>query len=249
MAWNGYREARRNRVTVVVAGFALVLLFSTSLLVDVTVLTFDRVITDMGLGVMSLLLVAICIYLSCGVISTEIERRTIFLVVTRPVSRSRFIVARFAGTVFTLLTLLLVMTAAMITQFIAFKTPVTESVVAALIGLIFELTVLSAAGFFFSSFSGPLVAASCTTGIYFAGHLSADLYKIGQRSTSEALKRFVTSIYYVLPNLERVNFRPQATYATPIHWPTVASGAAYVTCFTVVLVALACVIFERRDFK
>ncbi|MFL5319158.1 MAG: ABC transporter permease subunit, partial [Myxococcaceae bacterium] len=88
IAWNGFREARRNRVTVVVAAFAVAILLCSTLVSEVTVATFDRVLTDFGLGSMSLIMVFLAIFLSCGVLSREIERRTIFMVVSKPVSRS-----------------------------------------------------------------------------------------------------------------------------------------------------------------
>ena len=94
---NGFREARRNRVTLIVALFALSLLLSSSLVVEVTVGVFDRVLTDMGLGSMSLMMVLLTIFLSSGLISREIERRTIFLMVSKPLSRGAFLVGRLFG--------------------------------------------------------------------------------------------------------------------------------------------------------
>jgi hypothetical protein len=96
-AWNGFREARRNRVTVVVGVFALLTLLLATLVTQITVVTFRRVMVDTGLGLMSLILVFLSIFLSSGLLAREIERRTIVLVVTKPISRSTFL-ARFAGT-------------------------------------------------------------------------------------------------------------------------------------------------------
>ena len=71
VAFNGFREARRNRISVVVVAFAVALLFSTSLVADVTVVTFDRVLTDFGLGAMSISLVMLTIFLSCSQLSRQ----------------------------------------------------------------------------------------------------------------------------------------------------------------------------------
>ena len=109
VAFNSFREARRHRVSVVVVAFAVALLFSTSLVADVTVITFARVITDFGLGAMSISLVMLTIFLSCTQLSREIERKTIFLIVSKPISRGEFLVARFAGNMFTLAVLIGVM--------------------------------------------------------------------------------------------------------------------------------------------
>ena len=249
IAWNGFREAIRNRITLVAAGFAVVLLLSTTLVAEVTVWTFDRVLTDFGLGLMALLLVAIAVYLSCGQLPREIERRTIFLVVSRPVSRTRFVLARLAGNLLTLAALELAMTAVFVVELQALKVPLSQPALASLLGLFFELAVLSAAGFFFSAFGGQLTSALATVGLYFAGHLSADLYRLGDKSDSPVVKVVVRGLYYLLPNLEKVNFRPLAAYKIEVTSGLLLSGLGHAVAWTVLFAVLASVIFERRDFR
>jgi ABC-type transport system involved in multi-copper enzyme maturation permease subunit len=248
MAWNGFREASRNRVTVVVAGFAGVMLLSTTLVADVTVWTFDRVLTDFGLSVMAFIEVGLAIYLSCGLLPKEIERRTIFLVVSRPVSRGQFLVSRLAGNMITLLILMGVMTALMAGELVAFRSPLTQPMFAAVFGLAMELLVLSAAGFFFSSFAGNVVSAICTVALYFSGHLSIELWRLAEKQ-SDSGRTMIRAIYYLLPNLEKVNFRPFAAYGTHVPGEMIVSGTLYSLCYAAVLVTAAILIFDRRDFK
>lgn len=249
MVWNGFREARRNRVTVVVGVFAAVVLLSSTLVTEVTVNTFDRVLTDFGLGMMSLILVFLTVFLSSGLLSREIERRTIFLMVSKPVSRMQFLLAKLAGTMLTLGVLLVAMTLIFLSQLAMFGADITSTQLVAAAGLWFELLVISSAGILFSSFSGPAVSAIATTGLYFAGHLAGDLYAIATRSESSAIQAMGRGLYYMLPNLERVNFRTQATYALPVDMSTFLSGAAYSLAWAAVFTALAIFIFERRDFR
>lgn len=249
MVWNGFREARRNRVTVVVGVFAAVVLLSSTLVTEVTVNTFDRVLTDFGLGMMSLILVFLTIFLSSGLLSREIERRTIFLVVSKPVSRSQFLLARLAGNMLTLGVLLVTMTLIFLSQMAMFGAAITPAQLVAAAGLWFELLVLSSVGILFSSFAGPAVSAIATTGLYFAGHLAGDLYTIASRSESGAIRALGQGLYYLLPNLERVNFRPQATYALAVDAGTFLSGIGYSLAWAAVFTALAIFIFERRDFR
>lgn len=249
MMWNGFREARRNRVTVVVGVFAAVVLLSSTLVTEVTVNTFDRVLTDFGLGMMSLILAFLTIFLSSGLLSREIERRTIFLMVSKPVSRTQFLVARLAGNMLTLAVLLGAMTLIFLSQLALFGAAITSTQLVAAAGLWFELLVLSSAGILFSSFSGPAVSAICTTGLYFAGHLAGDLYEVSGRSQSELVKMLGRIAYYALPNLERMNFRPQATYALSVSPEAFLSAAGYGLAWAAVFTALAIFVFERRDFR
>lgn len=249
MVWNGFREARRNRVTVVVGAFAAVVLLSSTLVTEVTVATFDRVLTDFGLGMMSLILVFLTIFLSSGLLSREIERRTIFLVVSKPVSRTQFLLARLAGNMLTLAVLLTAMMLIFASQLVLFQVELNSVQFVAAAGLWFELLVLTSAGILFSSFAGPAVSAIATTGIYFAGHLANDLFEIVRWMDDGAVKSFATAFYFMLPNLERMNFRPQATYALPVDASTFFSGVGYGLGWAALFTAAAIFIFERRDFR
>jgi Cu-processing system permease protein len=249
VAWNGFREARRNRVTSVLAGFAIVLLFSTTLVTEVTVNTFDRIVTDFGLGTMALMLIPLSIYLSCGLIPREIERRTIFLIVTRPFSRASFLVARVVGNMLTLGILALAMSAVFALQLVLTRTAPTQPMAIAVVGLLAELLVITSAGMLFSSMSSQLVSAVITVGLVFAGHLSADLYSVAARSESGAVRAVGKALYYLVPNLERVNFRPMATYKLDVTLAQLGSGLALALAYSTVFLVGATLIFERRDFK
>ena len=249
LALNGFREARRNRVTLVVGMFAIAFLACATLATVVTVYTFYRVLTDVGLGVMSLMLVLLAIFLSSGLLSREIERRTVFLIVTKPVSRSLFLVGRLAGNMLTLTVLLLGMAAVFFLEMLMYRVSFSSSQLVAIGVLWFELLLLSSFGFVMSSFSSQTVSAVVTTGIYFAGHLANDIYAISSRSKSTVIQVVGKVTYYLLPNLSRLNYRPQASYALSVAPGEVLSSIAYGTTYAAALVALAIILFKRRDFK
>jgi Cu-processing system permease protein len=249
LALNGFREARRNRVTLLVGIFALAMLLSTSLVLEVTVGTFDRVLTDVGLGAMSLMLVLLSIFLSSGLISREIERRTIFLMVSKPLSRGAFLVGRLFGNMLTVTVLQLAMAALFCGLLAFYGAPLTSAHLAAMGMLWFELWVLSGVGFLMSSFSSQMVSAFVTVSIYVAGNLSSDIYSLARRSKSGALEALGQAVYYVLPDLSRFNYRPQASYAAAISSSQLLSDMAYGTAYTAVLVSLAVLLFNRRDFR
>ncbi|MCA2979777.1 MAG: ABC transporter permease, partial [Myxococcaceae bacterium] len=159
IALNGFREARRNRVTSVVFLFALVMVFSVSVSVEFTVATFDRVMTDVGLGVIGLIMPALCLFLSTGLIPREIERRTIFMLLARPVSRAVFVLGRYFGNLLTVGFLLVVMSFLFLAQ-IAFSSATSDfgsgvhaPQVVALYGQLLEVVLLSAVAFAFATLS------------------------------------------------------------------------------------------------
>jgi len=249
LAWNGFREARRNRVTVVVAVFAATLVLGAMLITSASVSTLYRVLTDFGLGAMSLMLTLLAIFLSSGLLTREIDRRTIFLVMSKPLSRGLFLVSRLAGNMLTLGVLLLIMALLFCAESVSYGFPIQQPTLVAIGMLWIELLVLTSIAFVFSSFSSTIVSAVVTTGIYFAGHLSADIYKLSTRAKIPFLRVLGKGIYYLLPNLERLNFRPQAAYSIHVAageiWKSIGMGLGYAAA----MVGLAVMIFSRRDFK
>lgn len=249
ITFNGFREARRNRVTLVLAFFTGLLLLSSSLITEITVVTFDRVLIDIGLGGMSLILVLLAIFLSTGLLSREIERRTIFMIVSKPVSRGLFLVARLAGNMLTLTALLLLMSVLLALEFYVLKTAVTWPTILAMGMLWFELLVLSAIGFLMSSFAGPMTSAFVTVSMFFIGHLSGDIYALARRSKNEALQVLGKVLYYALPNLERLNLRAQASYGVVVPAKVWVVSCIYAVAYASVLIWLAVMLFRRRDFR
>ncbi len=249
LALNGFREARRNRVTLLVAIFALAMLLSTSLVLEVTVGTFDRVLTDVGLGAMSLMLVLLTIFLSSGLISREIERRTIFLMVSKPVSRGAFLVGRLFGNMLTVTALQLAMAALFVLLTLFYKSPLTQAHAAAIGMLWFELWVLSGVGFLMSSFSSQMVSAFVTVSVYVAGNLSSDIYTLAGKSESQGVQWLGRAVYYLLPDLSRFNYRPQAAYGAAVSLGEMGASMLYAVAYTTVLVSLAIILFNRRDFR
>jgi len=249
LTFNGFREARRNRVTVVVGAFALGLLVASTLLTNLSISTFDRVLTDVGIGIMSIVLVLLAVFLSSGMLSREIERKTLFLIVSKPISRALFLCARFAGNMLTLGVLLVLMGALFIAQVALYGTLITEAQFVAIGMLFFELLVLSSIGFAMSSFSSQMVSATVTVGAYFAGHLGGDIYELSNKAEDPLLQWVGKAVYYALPNLSRLNYRIQATYELPTPLPELVPHMLYAVGYSTVMILIAITLFSRRDFK
>jgi Cu-processing system permease protein len=249
LTFNGFREARRNRVTVVVGAFALGLLVASTLLTNLSISTFDRVLTDFGIGIMSIVLVMLAVFLSSGMLAREIERKTLFLIVSKPISRALFLCARFAGNMLTLGVLLVMMGALFILLVSVYGTLITQAQFVAIGMLFFELLVLSSIGFAMSSFSSQMVSATVTVGAYFAGHLGGDIYELSRKAEDPLLQWVGKAVYYALPNLSRLNYRVQATYELPTPLSELLPHMLYAVGYSTVMIMIAITLFSRRDFK
>ena len=246
---NGFREARRNRVTVVLVAFAAVLVLSSSAVADAAIVTMDRVLVDVALGSASVLLVALAVFLSCAALSQEIQRRTIFIVMSKPISRSAFLLARFGSILLTVCVLELVMLALFFVELFVFRTPFQLAQVAAFGMLFVEIIVITALGVLMSTFSGPIVSAVVVGGTYFAGHQSRDIYERASRAASPLVRVIGRAAYYLVPNLERLDFKPHAAYGLPVNGREFMSSLVYGLAYAALVLCLAMAVFRRRDFK
>jgi ABC-type transport system involved in multi-copper enzyme maturation permease subunit len=244
-----YREARRNRITLLIGAFAASMILLTGIVLNLTIYTLDRVVTDFGLGVMSLMLVAAAIFLSSGQVAREIEQRTIFLVMSRALSRGQFIIGRYLGIYATLLGMLAVMAGLFALQVQYFEVPATAAMVAAVLGLACELALVTAIGLLFSASFGRGSAAIATTAIYFLGHFARDFWVYATLAPSAVIRGAARTAYVLLPNLDRLDYRNAAAHGLSVSWGELAASSAYGFAYTGAALALAVLVFSRRDFR
>lgn len=249
VALNGFRESSRNRVTVVVLFFALAMIFSATMAMDLTVFTFSRVMTDVGLGVMGLIANFLAIFLSTGQLPREIERRTIYMVASRPLSRGTFLLGRFFGNLLTVYSVIAVMVLLFGFQLVVSHERFTGSHFAAVVGLCCEVALVSAIGFAFATFSSQVISSVATTGLYFLGHLMPDLHKIAVRAPSPLVRGLARVGTVVLPDFDRLDFKLRATYEIATSARELVEATLYTLGYATVALVIAGVLFERRDFK
>lgn len=248
LALAGFREALRNRVTVVVAVFAVVLIALTTVVMNLTIFSIDRVVTDFGLGVMSLLLISLAVFMSVAMLNRELERRTVFLLVSRPISRALFVVARYLGMVGTLTVLLLAMSTVYALQLLIFDVPVPSSVPASIGGIWCQLLMLCAMGVFFSSMSGQVTSAVSVVGLYLVGQWTSDLHVLAAK-LPPALAAIARAGYYVLPNFARMDFKLQAAAGMSVSFREFMLGLGTSVGWSLLFLVGATLFFSRRDFK
>jgi ABC-type transport system involved in multi-copper enzyme maturation permease subunit len=262
VALSVFRESIRDRVPYNLVLFAILLIASSYLLGQLTAGQDVKIIKDLGLGATGIFGLFIAIFIGIGLVSKEVERRSIYSLLSKPVSRPQFIAGKYAGLVLTLLVNVAVMTLALYAvlgymtwrESAAFKAawdaPALDPRLLVAIFLIFiELMLITAVALFFSTFSSPLLSAALTFGLYVAGHFNTELRNFDQFVSAGPAVWLVRVVYYVLPDLSAFDVKIQAVHGLPIPagyvaW-TAASGLAYIAA----LLLGATLIFSRRDFK
>lgn len=245
---NTFREYLRDKILYNLLLFAVMLMGASVLMADLTIMEHHKMIKDMGLAAINLGGVMIAIFVGIGLVSKEIERRTVYTIMARPISRAQFILGKYAGLVITLFVNLLVMMMVFLVTMLLYRVPIQASIFQAIELIFVELLLVTALALFFSTFSSSTLSATMTIGVYVIGHLTTDMKGIADKSHSAAIKAVMTGLYYLFPNLESLNIKGQA--ATGIAVTPVYQGLAtlYGLMYATILVISACVVFSRRDF-
>jgi Cu-processing system permease protein len=252
IARNTFRESVRDRVLYNLIFFALLMITSSLFIGELAIGSEQKIIVDFGLSFMRFFGVLIAIFIGIQLVYKEIERRTIFALLARPVSRSEVIVGKFAGLALTLAVNSAVLLAGLILTLVYLHkgiSPLTGPVVAAAYLIYLELVVVTAVALLLSTLSSPALTALLTFLIYIAGHFTHDFKAMAASTPSVVLSVVLNLLYYGLPNLTNFNKIASASYGEAVQPLYLAQTTLYAVIYCGVLISLAAISFARKDFK
>jgi len=249
LAANTLREAVRSRVLYTLLFFAVLMIGTGVVLATLTYVEHERILQSVGLAAIRLFGAAIAIFLGIGLVHREVDRRTIFTILSKPVSRAEFLLGKYLGLVATLWLQLAIMSVAFVAVSLLAGAPLPHQTALALGLAGVEFALIVAIATLFSSFTSPMLAALFTTGLYAIGHLSRDLRDLGAASELESVRAGTRALYRLLPDLESFNLTTQALHALPVPAGDVLFALCYGAGYSALLLLIGAVVFERRDFK
>ena len=262
VAVNVFRESVRDRVPYNLVLFAVLLISSSYLIGQLTAGQDVKIIKDLGLAATAVFGLFISIFIGIGLVSKEVERRSIYALLSKPVSRPQFIAGKYAGLVLTLAVNISVMTIAVYvvlacmtwnapaTARAAWEAPAVDPALLKAILLIFvELMLITAIALFFSTFSTPILSAALTFGLFVAWHINADIKNFDRVVSSRTAVLFARGVYHVLPDLSAFDVKTQVVHGLPVTAGYLAATTAYGLTYVAALLLVATFIFSRRDFK
>ena len=262
IAINVFRESVRDKVLYNLVLFAILLIGASYLIGQLTAGQDVKIIKDLGLAAISVFGLFIAVFIGIGLVSKEVERRSIYSLLAKPVHRYQIVAGKYLGLVLTLLVNVSIMTAALyvVLAYMSWGEVYTQlkgydpatmdpAMMKAVVLILVELAVITAIALFFSTFSTPIMSAVFTFGLYVVGHFSADLRDFGQVVDNPATARLARALYWMLPNLASFDVKAQVVHGVPVPAGYIAVSVAYAVSYIAVLLAAAMFIFSRRDFK
>lgn len=249
IASNGFREIIRDRILYLMGFFALLLVLAVRLLPEIAAATEDKIFIDFGLGAIDLLTVIVAVFVGANLINKEIDKRTVLVLIPKPVLRAELIVGKHLG----LSGVLAVLTGTMTVIYLILLSVRNVnyplgSILVSTIYQFLQLCLLVAVAMVFGVFTSSLLAMLLTFGVYLMGNLSPDLIKLGSLSNNSSIQQLVQGLYLVLPDLSRLNLKNEAVYSILPPPLTLLTNGVYGVFYTVLLLAIAVLIFSQREF-
>lgn len=249
IARNTFREALRDKVLYVLVVFSVVLVVSTRIMSPLALGEGAKITKDVGLSAISFFGMLAIIIMGAGLVHKEIDKRTIFVILSKPVSRHEFIVGKFLGMADALIAIVVLMLVTLQMTLLISRAGFDVLVLKAGFLTYIELLVMTSIAILFSSFSTTGLSAVFTFSFYVVGHFTGDIVTFATRLPSHLAQHVCRFLYYVLPDLQIFNVRGMAVHGTDISIERLLAATAYGLLYTLGALILGAVFFSRRDFK
>ncbi len=249
IAQNTVREVIRQRMVLVLALFGVGLVAASQVLSPLALGEGRKVVTDFGLAGSSLLATLLVVVLGSSLLHKELERRTIYAVMAKPIRRSEFLLGKFCGLWITAAALIAGMFAIVLGVVTVSYGETPWLVLGAMALTVLELGVITAIVVFFSSFTTPALTAFFAAATIVAGNFADDLLYFGSQGAAPWVARATEAVYWMLPHLTVFNARGAVVHGIAVAPERLAFAAAYGLLYLMALLIVAGAIFERREFR
>jgi Cu-processing system permease protein len=247
IAANTFLETVRNSILYLVLLFVIALIVLSVFVADWSVFARVQVMQDFGLATMSIAGLLLAVFIGVGLLGREVSQKTVYHVVTKPVSRSLFVCGKFAGLFATLVCTFAVMSVFFMATLHFLGGTVNTQLILAVLLIWVEMSVMISAAVLFSTLTSPLLASVYSLAFYIAGHLNDLLSLKLVESSGPLYPVLLKAIYFLVPNLEHFNIRDNVVYEIGLPPSYFGLAVAYGVLYTMLFLLLSCALFSKKD--
>ena len=249
IAFNTFKEAVRNKIYYLLIFFGIGFSLISELISLLTVGDKIKVIKDVGLASINFFSVLIAVFTGINLVFKEIEKKTIYYILSKPISRSNFIIGKFLGLAFTLAVALVSM-GIIFFLFLLLSTGSFDSrIIIYFVLLYLELLIITSISILFSSFSTPILSSIFTISLYLIGHV-VWTFNLFKDKISDPFTKFITYFfYYILPHLEQFNLKNDIILETRLDPNIFFNSILYAFCYISPILILAIIVLNKKEFK
>jgi ABC-type transport system involved in multi-copper enzyme maturation permease subunit len=248
IARNTFKEGIRARILYNLVFFAITMISFSYFLGQLSIGENYKVMVDFGLSAISLFGVLIAIFVGISLIYKEIDKRTIYTILSKPIRRWEFIVGKYFGLCGILLVQLVTTWVFFVILIYFYNRTFHSAWLLAMLFIYLELMVITAIATFFSSFSSPFLSALFTISFFVIGHTTDDLVGFANKTKNIGLINLAKAFNGFL-NLKNFNITTEVVHGMPLTLNWVFYTICYAVAFVVLLLIISSLIFKQRDFK
>jgi ABC-type transport system involved in multi-copper enzyme maturation permease subunit len=252
VARNTFREAVRDRVLYNLVFFALLMMAAAVLVGQISIGIEEMVIINLGLSAISVIGLLMALFIGVGLVSKEMDKRTLYALLAKPVRRWEFLLGKFGGLLLTLTVNTAAMSAGLFAALYYVKHPLARADGVALVAIYFillKLALVVSLALLFSCYTTPLLAILFTAGLYVSGLFVREMRGLHGDKLAPAVQTFLRWLSYLLPNFENFDVMASAAHGRHIPGTLILHNTAYAVLYCVIVLAAASAIFSRRNLR
>ena len=249
IATNVFRETVREQVLYLSLLYILIVVAAMLMLPEFSYDSSAKMIVDTGVAAIEIVSLLVAVLVGTNLINKEVDKRTIFILIAKPMHRAEFVLGKHLGLSAVVGALVAIMSVIFL-ALMAFKQIAIPigAILTANFFIFWQIMLLGAIAILFGSFTSSLVASLLTLAVYFIGNFSRDLLLLGEISKNPSLQTVTRTFYMLLPDLSRANLKNEAVYNILPSLGDMFSNGVYILSYALLILAIAILIFSRRQF-
>ena len=249
IAFNTFKETVRDKILYNILLFALGFAILSGIVSQWSLNQEEKVLQDFGLTIISVFGILIAVFIGIGLLYKELDNRTIYTVLSKPISRGQFLWGKYFGLVLTLAVNFTLMAAGLLSVLWLFTGLLKVTLLIAVGMIFFQMSILVAVSLFFAVYASPVVSVVLTLFVFLAGNFSADITMLNPGIENPLFMGILNVLFYVIPNFSLLNINSQIVHNLPLNYIELIWSIVYSIAYSSVLLVFGSMIFNRKNLK
>lgn len=248
IARNTFKEAIRDKILISITILGFLLMAASKIFIPISVGQAVKIIKDFGISLVEIFGVLIVVFIGTRIVYQEVERKTIYSIMSKPVSSLEFVAGKFLGLYYLIVVVQLLLFAVFFLFSKLYLRTVDIYLLNILYFFLFEFLLLDALAIFFSCFSSPLTSGILTLLIFFIAHLTQYLKELTQTLDIPTLSGLFSFLYYVLPNFSVFDIKATVIYHFPLTVNSYILAVSYSLLYSLILIIISSFLYSKKEF-
>ncbi|MEZ5125663.1 MAG: ABC transporter permease subunit [Thermoleophilia bacterium] len=248
IAVNTFKETIRDRVLGIIVVFALIMIAGGIWLGSISLGEEGRMMKDFGLVAVTVFGLIVAVFVAAGLVHKEVEKRTVFVLFSKPVSRAAFIVGKFIGLCATMAIVMAGMAIFLFGLVWIVDGEPSWMVLLAVLMIYVQLLAVIAVTIFFSTLGSAILASVLGICVFVAGQLSHNVLELTRLGENAATQAASWIVFIIIPNFSAIDVKAGVVGESTLAWGQIGLWTAYVAAYVVVALGLASLVFQRKEF-